>query len=246
MTCEHDPGLPATLRRFWKEGVAGNGFLPTARSFATHIWQFLWESMPAQRRRRYGDADYDWEYRVDTTSATVGWRERLLGHFHSPYQATEPEIFREMMASLKVDFQEFTFIDIGSGKGRALLMAADYPFRRILGIELLAALHGVAQKNLSAYKSGSQQCFAVEAVCGDAREFVFPAEPLVVYMFNPLTEAGVTVVTGNLVLSLDHYPRVAYLLYRNPLFENLLARCPAFKRIAGTPQYSVFRIAADE
>lgn len=246
MTCEHDPGLPATLRRFWKEGVAGNGFLPTARSFATHIWQFLWESMPAQRRRRYGDADYDWEYRVDTTSATVGWRERLLGHFHSPYQATEPEIFREMMASLKVDFQEFTFIDIGSGKGRALLMAADYPFRRILGIELLAALHGVAQKNLSAYKSGSQQCFAVEAVCGDAREFVFPAEPLVVYMFNPLTEAGVTVVTGNLVLSLDHYPRVAYLLYRNPLFENLLARCPAFKRIAGTPQYSVFRIAAEE
>lgn len=241
MTCEHDPGLPATLRRFWKEGVAGNGFLPTARSFATHIWQFLWESTPTQRRRRYGDADYDWDYRVDTTSATMGWRERLLGHFHSPYQPTEPAIFREMMAILKIDFREFSFIDIGSGKGRALLMAADYPFRRILGIELLAALHGVAQKNLSAYTSSSQQCFAVEAVCGDAREFIFPAEPLVVYMFNPLTQAGVNDVMRNLVLSLSQNPRVAYLLYRNPLFENVLAGYPVFKRIAGTPQYSIFR-----
>jgi hypothetical protein len=149
MTCEHDPGLAATLRRFWKEGVAGNGFSPTARSFATHIWQFLRESTPAQRRRRYVDADYDWDYRVDTTSATIGWRERLLGHFHSPYQPTEPAIFRKMMAILKIDFREFSFIDIGSGKGRVLLMASDYPFRRILGIELLPALHAVAEKNLT-------------------------------------------------------------------------------------------------
>jgi hypothetical protein len=146
-----------------------------------------------------------------------------------------------MMAILKIDFREFSFIDIGSGKGRVLLMASDYPFRRILGIELLPALHAVAEKNLSAYRSDLQQCFAVEAVCGDTREFVFPAEPLVVYMFNPLTEAGGNDVMGKLVLSLSQNPRGAYLLYRNPLFENVLARYPVFKKIAGTPQYSIFR-----
>ena len=54
-----------------------------------------------------------------------------------------------MMSSLKLDFQEFTFIDIGSGKGRVLMMAADYPFRRILGIELLPDLHRAAQENLN-------------------------------------------------------------------------------------------------
>ena len=218
-----------------------NGFLPTALSFAAHIWRFVRESTPAQRRLRYGDAEYDWDYRVDTTSATVGWRERLLGQFHSPYQPTEPALFREMMATLEIDFQEFTFIDIGSGKGRALLMAADYPFRRILGIELLPALERVAQKNLSAYKSDSQLCFALEAVCGDARKFVFPAGPLVVYLFNPLTETGIEDVVTNLVQSLRQNPRVAYLLYRNPLFENVLAKYP-FNRIAGTPQYSIFHL----
>jgi SAM-dependent methyltransferase len=178
---------------------------------------------------------------VDTTGATVGWRERLLGHFHSPYQPTEPALFREMIASLRIDFQEFAFVDIGSGKGRALLMAADYPFRSILGIELLPALYRVAQKNWSDYKSDSQQCFAVEAVCGDAREFVFPAEPLVLYLFNPLPEAGIIDVVANLVHSLNQYPRVVYVLYRNPLFESVLAKYPAFIRIASTPQYSIFR-----
>jgi hypothetical protein len=245
MTIEQDTGLPTTLHRFWKEGVAANGFWPTAWSFAVHIREFLSESTPAQRRLRYGDAEYDWDCRVDTTSATVRWRERLLGHFHSPYQPTEPAIFREMMAIPKIDFREFTFVDIGSGKGRALLMAADYPFRRILGIELLPALHHVALKNLSAYKSGSQQCFALEAVCGDAREFVFPTEPLVIYLFNPLTEAGIVDVIANLAKSVSQYPRVVYLQYRNPLFENVLARYPAFNRIAGTPQYSTFLIAAE-
>ena len=77
-------------------------------------------------------------------------------------------------------------------------MAADYPFRRILGVELFPALHRVAQENLSAYNSDSQQCFAVEAVCGDAREFIFPAEPIVLYLFNSLPEAALIEVMANL------------------------------------------------
>ena len=241
MTGEQNPALLSTMGRYWKESLACCGFLPAARSFANLIRDFLWESTPAQRRRRYGDAEYDWDYRVDTTSATVGWRERLIGQFHSAYQPTEPALFKEMMASLKIDFQEFTFIDIGSGKGRVLLMAADYPFRRILGIELLPALHRVAQENLSAYKSDSQQCFALETVCGDAREFVFPAEPILLYLFNPLPELALIEVMANLENSLRQFPRVVYLLYHNPLLENVLAKHPAFTKIGGTPLHSLFR-----
>lgn len=241
MTGEQNPALLSTMGRYWKESLAGGGFLPAARSFANLIREFLWESTPAQRRRRYGDAEYDWDYRVDTTSATVGWRERLIGQFHSAYQPTEPALFKEMMATLKIDFQEFTFIDIGSGKGRVLLMAADYPFRRILGIELLPALHRVAQENLSAYKSDSQHCFALETVCGDAREFIFPAEPILLYLFNPLPEAALIEVMANLDHSLRQFPRVVYLLYHNPLLEHVLAKHPAFNKIAGTPLHSLFR-----
>src|ERR1051326_9070709 len=135
-------------------------------SFAL-LWEFALDSLPSRRRQRYGDVDYDWDYRVDTTGATVGWRDRLLGMLHSPYQPTEPALFHEMLDSLKVDFSDFTFIDIGSGKGRTLLMASDYPFRKILGVELLPELHRVAQENIVKYKSDSQKCFAIESVCGD-------------------------------------------------------------------------------
>ena len=204
------------------------------------LWQFVRESTPAQRRQRYDDVDYDWDFRVDTTGATVGWRERLLGLFHSPYQPTDPALFHQMLAELKIDFREFTFIDIGSGKGRVLLMAADYPFRRILGVELFAALHRVAEENIRNYKSDSQRGRTIESLCADAREFEFPPEPTVLYLFNPLPEPGLIEMLGNLETSLRDHPRRVYVLYHNPLLEHVVARSRVFKKSAGTHQYSVF------
>jgi hypothetical protein len=235
------PGLIKNLWRFWRESLARDGFISAARDFSRSLAEFLRESTPEQRRSRYGDAEYDWDYRVNTTSGSVNWRERLLGNFHSPYQPTEPALFQEMMAHLEVNFQDFTFVDIGSGKGRVLLMAADYPFRRILGIELFFALHQVAQENLATYKNHSQKCFALEVTCADARSFVFPAEPLVVYLFNPLPAPALIDMTANLVHSLSQSPRTVYVVYHNPLLEHVIARQPAFKKIAGTHQYSIFR-----
>jgi len=239
------PSLVATLHRWWKENSARDGFPSTLKRFVSMLWEFVRESTPARRRQRYGDVEYDWDFRVDTTGATVGWRDRLLGHFHSPYQPTEPALFREMLASLiqaspKVDFREFTFIDVGSGKGRALLLAADYPFRRVLGIELLPALHRVAQENIKKYESDSQQCFAIDCLLADAGEFAFPPEPTVLYLFNPLPESGLAKLVSNLEHSLREHPRPEFVLYHNPLLEPLLARSPAFKRIVETHQYSIF------
>ena len=116
------PGMARAIFEWWKEQSARKGFLPALRCLVAVLWNFLRESTPARRRQRYGDVDYDWDYRVDTTGATVGWRERLLGMLHSHYQPTEPALFREMLGALNIDFREFTFIDIGSGKGRTLLM----------------------------------------------------------------------------------------------------------------------------
>ena len=238
------PSLISTIRHWWKESSARDGFSSTLRHFTSALWEFARDSTPARRRQRYGDVEYDWDFRVDTTGATVGLRDRLLGHFHSPYQPTEPALFHEMLASLmssaKIDFREFTFIDIGSGKGRAVLMAADYPFRRILGIELLSELHRVAKENISKYKSDSQQCFAIDCLLADASEFTFPPEPIVIYLFNPLPESGLARMICTLERSLQEHPRAVYVLYHNPLLEPLLARSAAFNRIAGTHQYSIF------
>ena len=138
------------------------------------------------------------------------------------------------------DFGAFTFIDLGSGKGRTLLMASDYPFRRIVGVELLPALHRAAQENLGKYRSERQKCFAIEAICGDAAEFAFPVEPTVLFLFNPFPESGLRRVIANLERSLREQPRVVYVLYHNPLLEHVLGGSSAVKKILGTHQYAVY------
>lgn len=205
------------------------------------LWGFVRESTPERRRRRYGDMEYDWEHRVNTTSGTVGWRERLLGLFHSPYQPTEPALFREMMASLPIEFNRFTFVDLGSGKGRTLLMASEYPFRKIVGVELIAELHRATEQNIREYRSPTQRCEQIEAVCMDACEFVFPDTPLVLYLFNPLPEAGLRRVLRNLERSLEQSPRAVWIVYHNPLLDPALAGSSCLERARATPQCSVYR-----
>ncbi|MGA2353373.1 MAG: class I SAM-dependent methyltransferase [Terriglobales bacterium] len=205
-----------------------------------NLWNFLRDSTPERRRQRYGDMEYDWEHRVNTTSGTVGWRARLLGAFYSPYQPTEPSLFREMMASLPIALDEFTFIDIGSGKGRTLLMASEYPFKKIVGVELIAELHRAAEENIRAYKSATQRCSQIEAVCADAREFPFPDESLVLYLFNPLPEAGMRRLLANLEASLAEKSRTVYVLYHNPLLEHVIGERTGFEKVGGTEQFSVY------
>ena len=211
-----------------------------------NLWAFVRESTPERRRQRYGDMEYDWERRVNTTSGTVGWRARLLGMFHSPYQPTDPALFREMMASLPIAFDQFTFVDLGSGKGRTLLMASEYPFRRIVGVELIAELHRAAEENIRAYHSTTQRCKQIEAVCADACEFVLRETPLVLYLFNPLPETGLRRLIRNLEQSLERSPRPVWIVYHNPAMDSVLAASRTLERAGGTEQYAVFRALNDK
>ena len=230
-------------RRWWKDTAGRDGRVSAARQLLAALWEFVRDSTPARKRQRYGDADYDWDHRVNTTSAAVGWRDRLLGVFHSAYQPTEPAAFHEMMGALQevpLDLHDFTFVDLGSGKGRTLLMASDYPFRRIVGVELLPVLHRIARENLGKYRSEAQRCFALEPVCADAADFPFPGEPLVIFLFNPFPEAVLGRVVAKLEQSLRKNPRAVYVIYHNPLLEHVLAQNAALRKIAGAQQYSVY------
>ncbi len=238
------PGIFPAARSYWTDCVGRSGLIRGSWNFLAALWQFLRDSTPSRLRSRFGDADYDWDYRVNTTSGAVGWRDRLLGVFNSPYQPTERDLFHEMIDALaqhtKINFKDFTFIDLGSGKGRTLLMASDYPFRRILGVELLPSLNQIAQQNLAQYHSDSQRCFAMESVCADATTFTLPDDALVIFLFNPFPESGLLRSLANLEQSLDAHPRLVYVIYHNPQLETVVNNIGRLKRIAATHQYSIF------
>jgi len=237
------PRIFPTVVEFWKDAASRVGHIGATRALFNALWDFARDSTPWRLRQRYGDADYDWDHRVNTTSAAVGWRDRLLGAFHSAYQPTDPAAFREMLDALAayahLDYRDFTFLDLGSGKGRTLLMASAYPFRRILGVELLPSLHQIAQENLRKYKRDGQRCFTIDSICADATTFPFPDGPLVIYLFNPFGESGLRRVVSRLEQVLRANPRPLYVLYYNPLLEYVLVES-VLRKIAGTHQYSVF------
>jgi SAM-dependent methyltransferase len=245
MAARNRPSLTAAFRGWWSDQRRTLSRQETLARLARELWEFARDSTPGRQRLRYGDIEFDWDRRVNTTSAALGWRDRLVGVFHSAYQPTEPSAFREMLEALRLEFRDYTFIDLGSGKGRTLLIASDYPFRRILGIELLPELNRIAEENIRVYRSDARQCFAIESRCADAREFVFPLEPILLYLFNPLFESALEQVMANLTRSLQDNPRDAFVLYHNPLLGHVIEQQQGWTKLAGTLQYAVYHYSLD-
>ena len=233
--------IPRALARWWRENLPRLGLTRAAGMFLGEMWEFLRDSTPQRRKQRYGDVDFDWDYRVDTTSANVSRRADLLAILAGcRYQPSDPALFHESIRSLGIDYRQFQFIDVGSGKGRTLLMASDYPFHRIAGVEAVPALHRVALENIRKYRSESQKCFDLESVCGDARDFQFPEAALVLFLFHPLPEPGLREVMANLRVSLRELPRPVYVVYHNPLLEHVLAEDGGLQRVRGDMRCAIY------
>jgi hypothetical protein len=191
------------------------------RFYSREFLDMVRDLSPSRRKSRYGDIDYDFEHGVDTTWATVTIRTRIREWLSGgQYQPSEPGLFGEIIDALPVSPEGFTFIDLGSGKGRTLLMASSYPFHRIIGMELLEELNRIAVDNLNRYRSDEQQCFALESHAGDARHFDFPAEPTVLYLFNPFPRHIWREMLVRLHDSLLASPRPFYVIYHNPVHED--------------------------
>lgn len=245
---DRDPTPPPfswgrAVRQWWRESLRERGFWRTIGEAGVQVFNLLRDYLPARRRLRYGDIDFDCDFGVDTTWANVTLgtrlREILAGR---QYQPTDPALFREIVGGLGIEYPQFTFIDLGSGKGRALLLASEYPFRRIVGAELLPELHAVAQQNLRKFSSPAQSCTTFELWCGDARQFPFPPEPSVLFLFDPFPEHVLRTVLANLGQSLQEHSRQLIVIYQNPVQEQgFINAAPFLKKIAGTIQYALFR-----
>jgi len=238
--------LFTAFRVWWRQQQEEVSALASLRRLLAIIYEFIRDSLPDRRRRRYGDIDYDWEHRVDTTGAVLSWRTRLLGLLNSVYQPIPPEQFQQIMSSLSphlapdTNFSQFTFIDIGAGKGRALLLASEFGFRRIIGVELLPELVAVARKNVKHVEQRGV-CSRIEVVCKDATNFIFPVEPVVVLLFNPLPQAALRRLIQNLEQWLRQNPHPVYVAYANPIFEQVLRSTQSLTKLCGTDQCLLFR-----
>jgi SAM-dependent methyltransferase len=229
------------LRQWWRDTRRQRSPLSAAGRLACDFWEMLRDLTPARRRLRYGDLDYDWEHGVSTTWAHPALRTRvrevLAGRQYMP---TEPYLFRSFLAELPIACDRFTFLDLGCGKGRALLLASEWPFRRIVGVELLPELYRIAQENVARFQQGAERQ-RFELHCGDARRFAFPSGPLVIFLFDPFPETVLADVLANLRHSLAAEPREVHIVYENPISEHVLSGESWLQRVRGDAVVAFYR-----
>lgn len=155
------------------------------------------------------------------------------------YWPTPPELLREALSALPIRQDGFTFIDLGSGKGRVLMMASDYPFAQIIGVEFAPSLHQIAVENIRRYKAATQKCHKIEARCEDMTKFVFPDVPLVLFVYNPASSVIMQAVKHNLTVSLESNPREAWIIYVTPAYD-VFEQAP-FRKFITTGKYAIYR-----
>jgi SAM-dependent methyltransferase len=165
--------------------------------------------------------------------------------FGNWYMPTEMAMFRLMIKSLTIDPREFVFVDLGSGKGRMLVAAAEAGFRRVVGVEYSADLHAVAQRNVRSYLQRRRRRVEIQTLHADAADYEIPDEPLVILFFNSFLEPVLSVVLGNLRRALDRRPRDVYILHNGPQFypgiTALFEQTPWLETASSAGGYAVYR-----
>lgn len=213
------------LLRDWRQAVRRYG--------ALYLAAYLFDLVRIQRAERVEGFDARWG--TDTAAVVFPWNLPSIPHtplseIHA-YHAAPAWLVREALDSIPLQPDKFVFVDMGSGKGRALLVASEFPFAKIVGVELSRELHQIAEGNIKRYRSASQRCTSFVLRCMNAVEYDFAPEPLVLFLANPFGRDSITSVLARLEASLRGKPRETYVIYVNPWFEASL-RSAGFLRKA--------------
>lgn len=142
------------------------------------------------------------------------------------YQPTASVTFGIVLSELNINYPNYVFIDYGSGKGRALIQAAHFPFKQIIGVEVSNALHQVAMDNLSNLRTRTVKCQNIVAVCEDAITFNLPHEPLVIYFYHPFNEEIMEEVLKNIFHSLTDTFKHIIVVYQQPIGQHAFGPNP--------------------
>lgn len=139
------------------------------------------------------------------------------------YEATSENAIKDAIRFLNVDPSHTVFVDLGCGKGRPLIVAAELHFREIIGVEFATELVETARANLKHLGIGASVHHC------DAAEFDFPAKPLVVFLYNPF---GAEVLAKVVERLRGHDFDI---IYYNPQHAEILDRANFLQKIDGAP-----------
>lgn len=182
---------------------------------------------------------FDAEHEVET-SGLIDGGELPGGHAHdvfsTAYFGVPPSRMRALLGLWRETdgvraVESYAFLDVGCGKGRALLLAAELPFREVVGVELNRELAEVARGNAERWRALGRAKSAMRVMCGDATEVELPRGPLLVYLYNPFRAEVLRCLMGRLDGWAAETGESLEVIYLYPEEEGVFAEFPRFERM---------------
>ena len=209
------------------QSIASRGLYTTAKVAVSMVLDFGFD-------RWHGTETIQW---VDTKALDIS--SEAKEHI-APYKATKAMPFRRLLRTLNLSRTQ-TFVDFGSGKGRAMLLAAEYGFQKVIGVEISQELCEVARRNAKIMGYESQ----IHPVVSDVSTFVIDADQNVLYLYDPFDVVILRRILEQLSASLKKSPRTVWLIYNAPTYHDEVMRVGVFTEyqrheIGGT-EFIVYR-----
>lgn len=186
------------------------------------------------RRAAYG-AWFDWRGGVETTAEVAG--SEHVGDRHV-YQPADVWRLPGILPARDVSPDD-VLVDVGSGKGRVVLFAVHrYPFRRIIGVEVSAELHAVAERNLDTLDTERRS--RVELCRGDVSHWPLPDDTTVLHLFNPFGAATLRAFLAEVAASQRRRPRLVRMVYIRPVLHGDVVAA-GFDVLRSRPGFTLYR-----
>jgi SAM-dependent methyltransferase len=147
----------------------------------------------------------------------------------SPYGGSQPSIVRQGLLALP-DHEQYAFVDLGCGKGRPLVVASEFSFNRLIGVEIAPKLAAIARANAAAIARRHPHRRPIEIEVGDATAVQAPAEYTVYFMYHPFERSLVAALLSNIEHHLGKVLRHAFFVYYNPVHGDVLDQSEYFVR----------------
>lgn len=158
------------------------------------------------------------------------------------YSAINHDFFREMISAIPVSLTPYTFVDIGSGKGAAVLMASEFPFKQLIGVELNAELVDIARTNVLHFNRTTGKNINPEWAVGDFFKWEIPPQPCLFFFNNPFPEALTLQALQHLERMLAHHPYPMLMVFRKAPASSghYLHRSAYWKALRLAPYWRVY------
>ncbi len=176
---------------------------------------------------------FDCAYGTDTSGFLSG-NDILTGHpaeeHGSPYAGVQPSVLRRALATLP-GLEKSTFIDLGCGKGRPMLIASEFPFRDIVGVELSPTLAAAARRNAEIIGKRCQDRPPIRVEVGDATIYPMPAGDVVLFIYNSFDSELMQTVVKNVEAALTaDQKRSIFVVFCNPVSGDCFDASPLLTR----------------